>query len=96
VKGKPLSALLQILRSAGVTRYATPELTLELGPAPPPKRAVATAINLSPEALDAERRADEDDEKEPEDFRFGLESERRAQKWFPRPRANPKRNGVAS
>jgi hypothetical protein len=88
VVGKQLSALLQILLSNGVTRYQTPELTLELGPQPA-KRG-ATAINVSPEALDAER---EDDEEEPGDMRFALE--RLTAKHFPAPKADP-RKGKAS
>lgn len=90
--GKQLSALLQILRSNGVTRYAIADLTLELGPPPPPKRA-ATALNLSPEALDQERRdeATDDDEGDP---RFLLE--RLTPKHFPAARADPRRNKGAS
>jgi hypothetical protein len=33
---RQLSALVRVLRAEGVTRYATPDLTLELGPAPQP------------------------------------------------------------
>jgi len=86
--GKQLSALLQILRSAGVTRYQTNALTLEMGPAPAPKRA-PTALNLSPEALAAERQEPDDDEDEPRDWRFALE---RMNRHFPRPRADPRKN----
>lgn len=86
--GKPLSALLQILRSAGVTRYQTPELTLELGP--PPARRAPTAINVSPEALDAERHGEDDPDEEEGDPRFLLE--RLGRRHFPAPKADPKRN----
>jgi len=85
--GKPLSALLQILRAAGVTRYQTPELTLELGPAP--SKYAKSALNLSPEALAAQREAaaDDDDEGDP---RFLLE--RLGPKWFPGAKADPRKN----
>lgn len=89
--GKQLSALLQILRSNGVTRYATADLTLELGPPPAPKRA-ATALNLSAEALDADRLAEDDDEEEG-DPRFLLE--RLSRKHFPTAKADPRRNKAA-
>jgi hypothetical protein len=87
-RGKPLSALLQILRAAGVTRYETPELTLEIGPPPPGKRP-PVAINVSPEALAAEQAEAEldDDEGDP---KFLLE--RLGQKHFPAPKADPRRN----
>jgi hypothetical protein len=88
VVGKQLSALLQILRSNGVTRYVSGELTLELGPAPRP-RAAPIAVNLSPEALDAERREEEDDEEEG-DPRFLLE--RLTRRHFPIAKADPRRN----
>ena len=86
--GKPLSALLQILRSAGVTDYTlTTEngpvretVTLKLGPAPAPKRP-RDAIELTPEDIE--------DEPPPEDFRFALENT--ARKWFPRAKADPRK-----
>jgi hypothetical protein len=65
--GKGLSALLQILRSHGVTHYETPELKLSLGP--PPARHAPTAIDVSPEALAAELEQDEEEG----DSRFLLE-----------------------
>lgn len=86
--GKQLSALLQILRSNGVTRYETPELSLQLGPAPAPRTPKdAVHLDVSPEAL-AE---DEQDQKfeQDGDFRFALE--RIAPRHFPR-RADPRRN----
>lgn len=67
--GKQLSALLQILRSAGVTSYETPQIKLTLGPPPPPR--TARAIDLSPEALANEH--PEVDDEEPKDWRFALE-----------------------
>lgn len=69
--GKQLSALLQILRAHGVTRYQTPEMTLELGAAP--TKAAPRTINLSPEALDEEREGSGGDEEEMGDPRFLLE-----------------------
>jgi hypothetical protein len=86
VKGKPLSALLQILRSAGVTKYTTPELTLELGPAPPPKRG-----RTLDEVLDAGEDKTPADDDEPRDWRFALE---KRMKHFPR-RADPLKNKAA-
>lgn len=88
--GKGLSALLQILRSNGVTRYQTPELTLELGPAPPPRHS-SDHIEVSPEALArAQRELAEDDEDEG-DPRFLLE--RLGRKHFGGAKADPTRNG---
>lgn len=89
--GKQLSALLQILRAHGVTRYATDKLTLDLGPAPA-KQTVrgAIKIDLSPEALDADRRGAEVDDDDPGDMRFGLE--KLTERWFPAPRATPRKN----
>ena len=85
--GKPLSALLQILRSAGVTRYQTPELTLELGP-PPPGRPLPRHINVSPEALAADALGDDDEEEG--DPRFLLE--RLGAKHFPGVKGDPRKN----
>jgi hypothetical protein len=93
VHGKPLSALLQILRAHGVTRYQTDKLTLELGTAPAKVAARGPiAVNLSPEALDDERIGAEepDDEGDP---RFSLE--RFGPKWFPPVRATPRKNKAA-
>jgi len=87
-RGKQLSALLQILRSHGVTSYQTPELTLILGPAPPPKH-VTTSLNVSPEALAAERHGEDDPEDEEGDPRFFLE---RIQPRLRR-KADPNANG---
>jgi hypothetical protein len=42
-----LQALIDLLRAAGVTKYATPELTLELGPAP----VVQAPIDLTREGF---------------------------------------------
>ncbi len=75
-EGKQLSALLQILRAAGVTRYATKDgFVLELGsveaqssnPAKPAELTQHVAGTVSPLA--------EDDEEEPtdEEVRFALE-----------------------
>lgn len=80
--GKQLSALLQILRSQGVTKYQTANLTLELGPAPP--RRVPGVPNVSPEALAAH--GEDDDDEEEGDPRFLLE---RIAKKFPRQRVSP-------
>lgn len=86
--GKQLSALLQILRAAGVTDYQTPELTLHLGPAPAPKGS--RALEVSPEAL-ATGDATPDDDEEPPDFRFALE---RMNRHFPR-KVDPRKNRAA-
>ncbi len=86
--GKQLSALLQILRSNGVTRYQTPDLTLEMGPAPPPK--VTRHIDLSPEALARDALADDGEEDDEGDPRFLLE--RLSTKHFPSARADPRKN----
>jgi hypothetical protein len=91
--GKPLSALLQILRAAGVTRYQTPELTLDLGPAPVKHAARGPIkLDLSPQALDDERIGAEepDDEGDP---RFLLE--RLQPRWFPDRKATPRKNKAA-
>ena len=96
--GKPLSALLQILRAHGVTSYETPQLKLTLGAAPArraPKDAIE--INVSPEALDAERRQElEDDDGPPGgDWRFALETSpkaRRIRRPFPTVKADPRKN----
>ena len=95
--GKALSALLQILRSNGVTRYQTPDLTLELAPAAKggaSGRAAPRTVNVSPEALAAEAEAggdvDGNDEDEPGDMRFGLE--RLTRRHFPAAKADPRRN----
>ena len=86
--GKQLSALLQILRSAGVTAYETPQLKLTLGPAPAPK-APRVAIDVS--TPDAEADSDDKDESdEPRDWRFALEQ--RQDRWFPRRPPNPRKN----
>lgn len=69
--GKALSALLQILRSNGVTRYATPSLTLELAAVAP--RPAPRTLNVSPEALEAEAHGEDDDDEEEGDPRFLLE-----------------------
>ena len=90
VVGKQLSALLQILRSNGVTRYQTPEITLDIGPAPPPKPG-PRALELSPEALAREALMDDDDE--PGDMRFALE--RIGPKHFPPAKADPRKNKVS-
>jgi hypothetical protein len=90
--GKQLSALLQILRSNGVTRYQTTGLTLELGPAPPP-RPLPRALNLSPEALAREALLDDDDDEEEGDPRFLLE--RLGRKHFPSAKADPRKNKAA-
>jgi len=93
VHGKQLSALLQILRAHGVTRYATDKLTLELGAAPAKVAARGPiAVNLSPEALDDERIGAEepDDEGDP---RFLLE--RLQPRWFPDKKATPRKNKAA-
>jgi hypothetical protein len=83
--GKPLSALLQILRSAGVTRYQTPELTLELGPPPPPKHAWRDLDQV----IATEAHGEDEPDEEEGDPRFLLE--RLGPKHFPH-RADPKRN----
>lgn len=85
--GKQLSALLQILRSNGVTHYQTPDLTLQLGPPAPPKRA-PIAIEVSPEALAAEQQADDDDDEG--DPRFLLE--RLTKKHLSGTKADPRKN----
>jgi hypothetical protein len=90
-RGKGLSALLQILRSAGVTSYETPDLKLTLGPKPPGK--VVTSFGVSPEALAADASEVDDGDPEPEDFRFALET--RMRKHFPAPKADPRKNGGA-
>lgn len=92
--GKQLSALLQILRSNGVRRYQTAQLTLELG-APPAPRA-PRVVNLSPEALDADPEAHGggDPDEEDGDPRFLLE--RLTPKHFPRQVADPRKNKGAS
>jgi len=81
VVGKQLSALLQILRASGVTRYHTDALTLELGPAPVKRPSVA---------IDVSTPTEDDDEDQPGDMRFGLE--RQMQRHFPSPKADPRRN----
>ena len=53
--GKQLSALLQILRSNGVTHYQTPDITLDLAPIGP---RVAPVADPPPE----EEKPDEDDD----------------------------------
>lgn len=87
--GEPLSKLLKILRNAGVTRYQTPELTLELGPAP--AKGAPLTLNVSPEAVAAAAIADaEADEGPPDgDFRFALE--RMTEKHFPRTPIDPRK-----
>lgn len=89
--GKQLSALLQILRTNGVMRYQTPDLTLELGPAPPP-RALSRHSNPSPADVAREAMLDdeEDEEDEAGDPRFLLE--RLGPKHFPSAKADPRRN----
>lgn len=84
--GKALSALLQILRSNGVTRYVTPALTLELAPVAP--RPAPRSFGVSPEALEAEAHGEDDDDEEEGDTRFLLE---RLNKRVIK-RADPRRN----
>jgi hypothetical protein len=69
--GKPLSALLQILRAHGVTEYRTKEFHILLTPVAP-KAATATA---APEAsqLEGGERTPGDDDDELGDPRFLLE-----------------------
>jgi hypothetical protein len=88
VVGKQLSALLQILRAAGVTSYRTKEITLELGPVAPKPRAPG---GVTLETAPAET-GDEDPEDEEGDPRFLLE--KLGDKYWPagKPRANPKRH----
>lgn len=102
--GKPLSALLQILRSNGVAKYrlTTKEkdgkettVDLELGAAPA-GRPAPRAINVSPEALDADPELHgEDDEDEEGDPRFLLERLERRH-VAPGKRPHPSKNPVAS
>ena len=83
-----MSAATTLLRSNGVTRYQTTAITLELGPAPPPKPG-PRHIDLSPEAL-AREALGSDDEDEEGDPRFLLE--RLSTKHFPSARADPRKN----
>lgn len=89
--GKQLSALLQILRSNGVTRYQTNALTLDLtvAPAQRPGKGGPVHFNVSPEALAAEAQEAADDEEEG-DPRFLLE--RLGSKHFPSAKADPRKN----
>lgn len=86
--GKPLSALLQILRSAGVTSYETPQLKLTLGPRP--ARPAPTHINVSPEALGAELTGEDDPDEEEGDPKFLLE--RLGARHFGGRKADPRRS----
>lgn len=67
--GKELSALLQILRNAGVTHYRTKEIHLELAPAQPRPAPAAVA----PEASQIEAGDGQEDEDDLGDPRFLLE-----------------------
>jgi hypothetical protein len=68
--GTSLKALLKVLRDAGVTRYATPELTIELGAAPAARAPVAL---VEPEADAEEQIAAEAEADGITDWRFALE-----------------------
>lgn len=85
VDGKKLSALLQILRNAGVTRYVCGDVTIELVAQAPAPARVTTAINVSPGAL---TEIDPDDD--PGDFRFALE--RLTPRHYPAIKGDPRRN----
>lgn len=87
--GKQLSALLQILRSNGVTRYQTTALTVELGASPGPRplpRTVSIGANGAVSTTGDEA-DEEDDEGDP---RFLLE--RLGPKHFPGAKADPRKN----
>lgn len=57
IAGKELSALLQILRRAGVTHYQTPEITLDLAPSAP---SAAPAPEAAGDGVPTETEEDDD------------------------------------
>ena len=90
--GKPLSALLQILRAHGVTEYVSPQITLKLGPAPA-RRARGDVVDVTPDDVAAARARLSDDDPDgdemPGDMRFALE--RLGPKHFPSVKADPRK-----
>jgi len=81
--GKPLSALLQILRAHGVTEYRTKEFHILLQPVGPRVAAAPAAPEAS--QIDEKRKPADDDEDEIGDPRFLLE--RLGNEWAERNKA---------
>jgi hypothetical protein len=58
--GKQLSALLSILRNANVTRFVSPDLTIEFSPPKAPRPPAATRPEPEPSTDDQQGEEDED------------------------------------